>query len=138
MTRNPTAWTSPNFTCANDAETSLAVRDEIVALVLENAGISRGDAIEAMAVAVTGMSRPGENAIEEGGAAESPTASSSRRRRRKPVGGANPEVVLPPATDAPETNDPFYLPQVGVEILASENRNGVNYYVVSDLRNGRG
>lgn len=125
------------FYVRNDAETSLAVRDEIVALVLENAGISRGDAIEAMAVAVTGMSRPAENAIEEGGAAESPAASSSRRRRRKPVGGANPEVVLPPATDAPETNDPFYLPQVGVEILASENRNGVNYYVVSDLRNGR-
>ena len=125
------------FYVRNDAETSLAVRDEIVALVLENAGISRGDAIEAMAVAATGMSRPAENAIEEGGAAESPAASSSRRRRRKPVGGANPEVVLPPATDAPETNDPFYLPQVGVEILASENRNGVNYYVVSDLRNGR-
>jgi len=101
------------FYVRNDAETSLAVRDEIVALVLENAGISRNAAVETV---------------------ETSSSSNGRRRRR---GRNNSAKASPPAGKSAESKDPFYLPQVGVELIASENRNGVNYYVVSDLRNGR-
>jgi len=118
------------FYVRNDAETSLAVRDEIVALVLENAGISRNEIIETVTTAAE--SGPAEN-----GVAETAAAASRRRRRRGGGGGAAPDAPIPAPTAVPESNDPFYLPQVGVEILASENRNGVHYYVVSDLRNGR-
>lgn len=112
------------FYVRNDAETSLAVRDEIVALVLENAGVSLDGAPEVVAVA------------EKTGSSAAGGSSSSRRRRR---GGRNNENAANAASTAKsaETSDPFDLPQVGVEIVSSENRNGVNYYVVSDLRNGR-
>ncbi len=119
------------FYVRNDAETSLAVRDEIVALVLENAGISRGGAAEVVAVA------------EKTGAAAAASKSSngSRRRRsgRSSDTGASTSSTstVTATTKTPETSDPFDLPQVGVEIVSSENRNGVNYYVVSDLRNAR-
>lgn len=112
------------FYVRNDAETSLAVRDEIVALVLENAGGSLGGAPEAVAV------------VEKTGSSAAGGSSNSRRRRR---GGRNNDNASNATSSAKstETSDPFDLPQVGVEIVSSENRNGVNYYVVSDLRNGR-
>jgi hypothetical protein len=135
------------FYVRNDAETSLAVRDEIVALVLENAGISRGGASEAVAV------------VEKTETAASSSSNNSRRRRGSGRGGgtssgttsgtssgtssgrgnesAASQASTPAPAKTPETSDPFDLPQVGVEIISSENRNGVNYYVVSDLRNAR-
>lgn len=113
------------FYVRNDAETSLAVRDEIVALVLENAGISQSGAVQAAAAEKTETTPASGN-------------NNSRRRRRggrsNETAGASPAEATPPDE---ESSDPFDLPQVGVEIVASENRNGVNYYVVSDLRNGR-
>lgn len=128
------------FYVRNDAETSLAVRDEIVALVLENAGISRGGAPEAAAVA-------------EKSATTASSGSSNSRRRRRGSGNSNgsgsgsstgrgnesaaSSASASTSAKASETSDPFDLPQVGVEIVSSENRNGVNYYVVSDLRNAR-
>ncbi len=117
------------FYVRNDAETSLAVRDEIVALVLENAGISRGGAPEVAAVA------------EKSSTTASSSSSNSRRRRRgsgssnSSGSGRGNDNTASAKTSA--TSDPFDLPQVGVEIVSSENRNGVNYYVVSDLRNAR-
>ena len=126
------------FYVRNDAETSLAVRDEIVALVLENAGISRD---------MTTPAAPGPEALRApiavvtAEAAETSGSNNSRRRRRGGGGRGNETTPTTPsaaiAVQSPATNDPFDLPQVGVEILASENRNGVNYYIVSDLRNGR-
>ena len=126
------------FYVRNDAETSLAVRDEIVALVLENAGISR-DMTTPAARGPEAMRVPVAAVTAE--AAETSGSSSNRRRRRGGGGRGNETTpsALPTAvaTQGPATNDPFDLPQVGVEIVASENRNGVNYYIVSDLRNGR-
>lgn len=116
------------FYVRNDAETSLAVRDEIVALVLENAGISRGSGTEAAAAA------------EKSATTAASSSSNSRRRRRgsgSGRGNENATSQTSAAAKTSETSDPFDLPQVGVEIVSSENRNGVNYYVVSDLRNAR-
>lgn len=119
----PYCLDASKFYVRNDAETSLAVRDEIVALVLENAGISRDSAAP--------VAEGSDGSDSAGGA-------PSRRRRRGKGGESAPAVAgIPVASDSADADDPFYLPQVGVEIVNSENRNGVNYYVVSDLRNGR-
>ena len=97
------------FYVRNDAETDLAVRDEIVALVLEAVNIETSPPSKAAASATGG---------------------------RRPRGGQS----QPQAKDAPpaaESGDPFYLPQMGVELVSSETRSGVNHYVVRDMRNGR-
>ncbi|MBI3961101.1 MAG: putative DNA binding domain-containing protein, partial [Chloroflexi bacterium] len=126
----PYCLDASKFYVRNDAETSLAVRDEIVALVLENAGINRGAPAEAISLIGT---------IEPTPANESNSNSRRRRRGRSNDTGADAPSAMTATTvtESAEASDPFYLPQVGVEIVNSENRNGVNYYVVSDLRNGR-
>ena len=45
-----------------------------------------------------------------------------------------PTVRLEADTD--DKNDAFYLPQVGVEIIASEERDGNQFHTICDLRNG--
>ncbi len=148
------------FYVRNDAETSLAVRDEIVALVLENAGINQGGAVEVVSVAektATTTANASSNsrrrrrgsgantsgtANSSGAANGSVTANTSGTANSSGAGRGNETAASPsptpaPAPQPPVSSDPFDLPQVGVEIVASENRNGVNYYVVSDLRNGR-
>lgn len=134
------------FYVRNDAETSLAVRDEIVALVLENDGISRGGAPEAVAVAgktetTTANSSSNSHRRRRGSGSGSTAGSGAGSGAGSTAGrgneSANSQTSTSPSAKASETSDPFDLPQVGVEIVSSENRNGVNYYVVSDLRNAR-
>lgn len=108
------------FYVRNDAETSLAVRDEIVALVLENNGFAPSNVSAAPTQAET----------------SSPSSSSSSRRRRRGRGSdSSPSDTGSP--ESGESGDPFFLPQVGVEIVGSETRNDTKYYIVRDLRNGR-
>ncbi len=104
------------FYVRNDAETDLAVRDEIVALVLESVS--------------------GNESITPKGAA-APQANGGRRQRSATnLPQANKSSVPNPAAST-VSDDPFYLPQMGVELVSSEERSGINYYVVRDLRNGR-
>lgn len=104
------------FYVRNDAETDLAVRDEIVALVVESVG---SESTLANAVA-GGRSQNGRGRRSRGQQTQSNIAQASKN-------GSPPKA----------SDDPFYLPQMGVELVASESRNGTNYYVVRDLRNGR-
>ncbi|MEZ4635043.1 MAG: ATP-binding protein [Caldilineaceae bacterium] len=97
------------FYVRNDAETDLAVRDEIVALVLEAVNIETSPPSKAAASATGG---------------------------RRPRGGQS-QLQAKDAPPAAESGDPFYLPQMGVELVSSETRSGVNHYVVRDMRNGR-
>jgi hypothetical protein len=99
------------FYVRNDAETDLAVRDEIVALVLESQGLE--------------SSRSGRS------------SSSGDGGRRQRQGGPPPPVAKNGNVPPPVSDDPFYLPQMGVELVASETRGGIRYYVVRDMRNGR-
>lgn len=108
------------FYVRNDAETSMALRDEIVALVLESVGLSSdlvasGDADEA----ATDVESPGD-AKTDGSRGRSSRGSSGRGKQ----GSAG-------------SDDPFYLPQDGVEIVDSETRGGTTYYVVRNMRNQR-
>ncbi len=85
----------------DEAETNLAVRDEIVRLVTQ--GQSKGE----------------ESALLERGAA----SAAAEEPAPAPEEPARPET----AVEAPRT---------GVEIIGSEQRKGVMYHMMRDLRNG--
>jgi hypothetical protein len=111
------------FYLRNDAETDLAVRDEIVALVLESANRA--------------------NVAAEKSNGDNRSNGKDRRQRRQNAPQASKNGSLPaaaavaPATNPVGSEDPFYLPQMGVEVVAAETRNGTRYYAVRDMRNGR-
>jgi hypothetical protein len=67
--------------------------------------------------------------------AAAPIAQRTSRRRtskQEPAPAPQPVIALPPVT----ADDPFYLPQVGVEITSTEVRGGVRHHTIRDLRNG--
>lgn len=86
----------------DEAETSLAVRDEIVQLVMQGQKLSLPAAAPALA--------------------QEPPAQPS-------------EVEAPPSDDQPPSTK-IEAPRTGVEIIATEQRKGVRYHVMRDLRNG--
>ena len=49
---------------------------------------------------------------------------------------AAPAVVEGAAPTLPANDATFYLPQIGVEIVDSEERNGHRFYTIRDMRNG--
>lgn len=106
------------FYVRNDAETDLAVRDEIVALVVETVGVDADELKRETDAAKSTRSGNG-------------TRRSSGRHRRSDSRGQST------ANGNISTDDPFYLPQMGVEIIGTETRKDVTYYTVRDLRNGR-
>ncbi len=96
-----------------EAETSLAMRDEIVALlrrVLEEKGMPTPEPVRAA------PSAPEEPAEEEPEVTETLPAEP-------------PAPAAPPVLSATS-------PRTGVEIVASEERNGVLYHTLRDLRDG--
>ncbi len=97
----------------------------------------RGDGHQA----VTGMSSAAaaENAERKVARARkwtAPAAAVEQRRRRKPVGGTNRAEPSPTPSHRRPRDDAFYLPQVGVEVVDSDERNGHRFYTIRDLRNG--
>lgn len=95
----------------DEAETNLAVRDEIVTLVRQGLVLSNGDS-------------------------DTPLESVSEPIVRISGGGASiPDAVLPdePANESEVGVSP---PRSGVEISDAEQRGGTVYYTMRDLRNG--
>jgi hypothetical protein len=94
-----------------ETETSLAVRDEIVQLVLRGKGaIAPGPAVVVGPV------------IEEEGAVPPPSEAE--------------RVAAAPARVPVEATGAIKPPLTGVEIVATEERDGVKYHTLRDLRNG--
>jgi len=92
-----------------EAETSLAVRDEIVQLVL------RGKSLQTEKM-VHDQEGRGPEAVLELGADQAPESA--------------------PASIALPTSDSVGPPRTGVEIVATEERDGRQYHTMRDLRNG--
>ncbi|MEZ4863947.1 MAG: putative DNA binding domain-containing protein [Caldilineaceae bacterium] len=127
------------FYVRDESDTSLAVRDEIVALI-QDVLIEKGQV--APLTQSNGSDkvrsnqnnrRPNrgrrqENDGSNGAAPEAPVASED-------VGGSSAGMDGAMGTVGDAT-DAFYLPQVGVEIVASEERNGTHFHTIRDLRNG--
>jgi hypothetical protein len=89
----------------SEAETGLAVRDEIVGLVLRSP--RRTPAVDKQAEAFTEKARP------------APAA----------------EAVSPPRGPVVEEDDSGTAPRTGVEIVSVEERDGSRYFTMRDLRN---
>ena len=106
------------FYVRSDAETSLALRDEIVALVLESVGLN--------ADLVGGDEGDDAPAADES-AGEDKASAAARGNSKRTRGRAGKA--------SPKENDPFFLPQDGVEIVDREKRGDTTYYVVRNLRN---
>jgi hypothetical protein len=98
------------FYIRDESDTSQAVRDEIVALVRE--------------VLDSKQARSGRNGKQ-------PDTGNGTKAQKD---GATAQSSGEPK-DAKE--DAFYLPQVGVEIIDSTQRNGNRVHSIRDMRNGR-
>lgn len=103
------------FYIRDEAETNLAVRDEIVALVSDVLAEKQGG----------GQSSK-----------DSRRRDNNRRREKSAQPPAANEATESAENTEAATDDTFYLPQVGVEIIDSEQRNGHKVHSIRDMRNG--
>lgn len=127
----------------DEGETALAVRDEIVRLVLRGRGLEMGMAATespilpgAPLLPVT-MNTPAP--VVAAPTTVAPLASRSREARETRVASAPAPVVAASveATEKPPVVETGITPpRTGVEVVASEVRGGTRYYVMRDLRNG--
>ncbi len=146
----PYALDDNKFYVRDEAETSLAVRDEIVALVREALGFEPESEEPPPAITVKDAPQPPSSKKTDGKAAvkngRQPQGARKTGDTPKQTPVAKPAVAKPAvqpqaivAGDTPTlpANDTtFYLPQDGVEIVDSEQRNGHRFYTIRDLRNG--
>jgi hypothetical protein len=91
----------------DESETGLAVRDEIVNLIARRSPAEKPEALAA----------PAPSRRQPRQAAQSPKAQTTASRSKKDGKSENP-------------------PRTGVEVVAVDEREGVAYYTVRDLRNG--
>jgi hypothetical protein len=103
-----------------EAETSLAVRDEIVQLVL------RGRDLAAVP--------PVANATPIPATVATPAQPSPAQAESVPA--APTASPLPMPADTVPAGAPLNPPRTGVEIVATEERDGALYHTMRDLRNG--
>lgn len=136
----PYALDDNKFYVRDETETSLAVRDEIVALVREGLGFEpeREEKIASPEKALRAKPADAKPAEREGRQPRrerkpQPTAQAIASAPETPVNGAE---TIPEQATTPTEDTTFYLPQVGVEIVESEERNGHRFYTIRDLRNG--
>ena len=111
-----------------EGETTEAVRDELVQLVLQ--GRKLVEAAQATEiVAQPEVVAPEEPVKAETEAGRAPARSRPRPPQQRP--GATPAPVETPHVEAPVS-----LPTIGVEVVSMEERKGGRYYAIRDLRNG--
>jgi hypothetical protein len=111
-----------------EAETTQAVRDEIVQLVL------RGRGMASMPAVSLPTSQP----------AAAPVATPPGLETQPPEAAPATGVFAPQPPAAPSggpaepvaAGSKLYPPRTGVEIVATEERDGVRYHTMRDLRNG--
>lgn len=139
----------------DENETNLAVRDEIVALVR--------DSLEEQESNKNSRNRSNANKRRNSRPKSGPTRNASSNSRgteptelnstninkgtpnHKSIDGSDqtePDdaydqiVAQLNSEEVGDIDDAFYLPQVGVEIISTEERKGKKYHTIQDLRNG--
>ncbi len=143
----PYALDDHKFYVRDEAETSLAVRDEIVALVREALGFEVETEPEPESVVELPVSEKAsdvaeiplaEKSEEKGGrrGRDGRKGGSGRNHGKAAQASAAPLLVAGAAPTLPTNDATFYLPQIGVEIVDSEERNGHRFYTIRDMRNG--
>ena len=140
----------------DDNETNLAVRDEIVSLVRQ--GMEIGD-VPAPVGVTTKSAAPQPTTSEptpkktstQTQSTETATAVASKPAKKEKDGSDNgklhpatknhanpPKPYKPPEVGSvgATMDDNDGIPRAGVEIVGTEHRNGTNYHIMRDLRNG--
>jgi hypothetical protein len=133
------------FYVRDETESTLAVRDEVVALVrevLEAQYAARppkngGDRYSVNRYGVDRYGGKGRQRPDRRRSVESPLDTQTSQAAVPVDDLAHNGEAMPEAGSlGSEQDDAFYLPQVGVEIVASEDRHGGRYHSIRDLRNG--
>lgn len=113
------------FYVRDESDTSLAVRDEIIALVRD---------------VIAEEAERGKQASTNGAQPDRQQQSNrDRSNRRDGKGHPQPEATASDTSGSqvtPPEEDAFHLPQIGVEIVEALERNGGSVYSIRDLRNG--
>jgi hypothetical protein len=142
----------------DESETNLAVRDEIVAMVLDSSAgrpaVSAPAPVPAAAAAAapaaaTSAPEPAKSRRGKSPAkSQEPVVERSKGAKSEPRKTRSPKAKVAAAPTSEQTigefdppapvgrDDAFYLPQIGVEIVGSEDRNGTIHHSIRDLRNG--
>jgi hypothetical protein len=110
------------FYVRDEADSTLAVRDEIIAMVLESRAAQMQQPIFAS-----------EQALPV--STEAPTTHSAELELA--TTHVAPPETGPSLVQAVAADDAFYLPQIGMEIVETEVRHGNRFHSIRDLRNGR-
>jgi hypothetical protein len=98
----------------DETDSSVAVRDELIALVSETLGEQSRRPARTRSSGRSSSRSSGGSPQESGGRGKDASTGTSADRQ-----------------------DAFYLPQIGVEIVDTEARQGNSYHSIRDLRNGR-
>jgi hypothetical protein len=134
-TDRPYCLDGNKFYVRDEAETSLAVRDEIFALVREvlseRGRASRPGVPDGPPTANKQPTSPKDQAPRRDGKA----SHTSGNGHGKPPERESAVMATAPASEG-ATDHTFFLPQIGVEIVGATERNGNHFYSIRDLRNG--
>ncbi len=110
----------------DETDSSIAVRDELIALVSESLDEQSGGGGR------TGGANGSSGSSRSSSGSSGRSSSRNNGRSRNSRGSSTPQPAK-----AQDTEDAFYLPQIGVEIVESEDRNGAMVHSIRDMRNGR-
>ncbi len=129
----------------DESDTTLAVRDELVALVRETVEPAARP-VRVSASAPRNGERSGRSRdryrSQRDDRQPSPSTRTAYLRSEAPDDVHAPDApddgedIAPAPLTATGAEDAFYLPQIGVEIVNSEERNNNFYHSIRDLRNG--
>lgn len=125
----------------DEGETALAVRDEIVRLVLRGRGLEMGMAVTESPILPSAPMLPVATPVAAQPVVVAPPTATSRSRtprEARPTSTPAPVAIAPVAAaeTPPAAETGISPPGTGVEVVASEIRGGTRYYVMRDLRNG--
>jgi hypothetical protein len=124
------------FYVRDETDTSLAVRDEIVALIQEVLQESSAVNANGRSANSNNSRRSNRDRRDRGGSNSGNSSVAATAGGAESESGNPPAVVTPVQSSTADPADAFYLPQVGVEIVETEERNGRKYHSIRDLRNG--
>lgn len=116
----------------DETESNLAVRDELIALIRETLEPEAETTAGGSPTAERSPAQPSSRSRSRGGRSRRAASFTSP----SPVAGSNGNKGSNMPVPVGSTEDAFYLPQMGVEIVASEERGGSTFHSIRDLRNG--
>ena len=115
-----------------EGDTTEAVRDELVQLVLQGRRLVEGPHAPAEAVPAPVL----EPVQEESQAARPAQRRPSRQKPAERAPAPSPVAAAEPGPEPEREEEAVALPSIGVELVSMEERKGGRYFAIRDMRNG--